>query len=151
MLAERLGHLSQRVNYRQTQKHTRVSPGNHYQEYINKHMIQQKKPDFVCMALTWVSRLAVYALFRGAANGPVLVHKETMTQRVTQPLHGRRDAATGRQTGLPSAAQEHSLQDRKIKSYLHLPYVAHIKIWIQYQTKMKASAIKITALDEKTV
>ncbi len=73
-----------------------------------------------------------------------------MTQRVTQPLHGRRDAATGRQTGLPSAAQEHSLQDRKNKSYLHLPYAEDIKIWIHYQTKIKACTIQITTLGEKT-
>lgn len=45
--------------------------------------------------LTSVARLAVDALFRDAANGPVPVHKEAVAERVTEPLHGWRHAAAG--------------------------------------------------------
>lgn len=59
--------------------------------------------------LTGVARLAVDALLGSVADGPVSVHEEAVTQRVTEPLHGWRDAATGRQAGLAGAAQEHPL------------------------------------------
>lgn len=90
------------------------------------------KPGFLCIVLTWVSCLAVDALFRGAAYGPVLIHKETMTQRVTQPLHGRRDTAAWWETSLPSAAQEHSLQRHRDRNIISAQ-----KLNKDYQNKSK--------------
>lgn len=59
--------------------------------------------------LTCVSSLAIDAFFRDAAYRPVTVHKEAMTQRVAEPLHGRRNTATGGQTSLPSTTQKATL------------------------------------------
>lgn len=59
--------------------------------------------------LTCVPCLAVDAIFGGAADGPVPVHKEAVAQRVTEPLHGRGDTATGGETRLAGTAQEHTL------------------------------------------
>lgn len=59
--------------------------------------------------LTGVARLAVDALLGSVADGPVSVHEEAVTQRVAEPLHGGRHAATGRQAGLAGAAQKHPL------------------------------------------
>ena len=67
--------------------------------------------------LTGVAGLAVDALLGGAAHGPVPVHKEAVSQWVTEPLHGGGHAATGRQTRLPCTAQEHTLrvgEDRSV-------------------------------------
>ena len=67
--------------------------------------------------LTGVAGLTVDALLWGAAHGPVPVHKEAVSQRVTEPLHGGGHASTGRQTRLPCAAQEHALrvgEDRRL-------------------------------------
>lgn len=58
---------------------------------------------------TGVARLAVDALLGSVADGPVSVHEEAVTQRVAEPLHGRRDAAAGRQAGLAGATQKHPL------------------------------------------
>lgn len=76
----------------------------------------------VCV-LTGIASLAVDAFLGSAANGPVPVHKEAVAQRVAQPLHGRRDAAAGRQAGLPGAAQEHTLSEGKTSYWRHLPSV----------------------------
>lgn len=60
--------------------------------------------------LTSVSSLAIDALFRGTAYRPVAIHKEAMTQRVAEPLHGRRNTATGGETGLSGTTQKATLQ-----------------------------------------
>lgn len=44
--------------------------------------------------LTSIASLTVDAIFWGAANGPISVHKEAMTKWVTEPLHSRRHTAT---------------------------------------------------------
>lgn len=61
---------------------------------------------------TCISSLAIDAFLRGAADSPVPVHKEAVTQWMTEPLHGRGHAATGRQACLPGTAQEHTLSGR---------------------------------------
>lgn len=38
---------------------------------------------------TWVPSHAVQAVPRGAAQGPVAIHEETVAHRVAEPLHGK--------------------------------------------------------------
>lgn len=84
-------------------------------------------------ALTSVSSLAVDAFFRSAANGPVPVHKEAVTQWVTKPLHSWRHTATGRQARLAGAAQEHTLSEyKKTKLVLSFPFLALVECGQNY-------------------
>lgn len=60
-------------------------------------------------ALTSIASLTVYALSGNVADSPVSIHKESVAERVTEPLHSRRHAAAGWEADLAAAAQEHTL------------------------------------------
>lgn len=112
VLPEGLSHLSQRIHCRRSDQLINMQePGQsecaRWQNWKKSNRLlarlEGREP------LTGVARLAVDALLGSVADGPVSVHEEAVTQRVTEPLHGWRDAATGRQAGLAGAAQEHPL------------------------------------------
>lgn len=121
VLPESLSHLSQGIHWKQTQNITRSvslyymstlhNTRHHWAIHIRLLLdffppqCTTKYKGFTC-----VSSLAIDALFRGAAYRPVPVYKEAMPQRVAEPLHGGRNAATGGQTGLSSTTQKATLQ-----------------------------------------
>lgn len=108
VLPEGLSHLSQRIHCRRSDNIIDMQQpgGSGGGSSSCRDLGAGEEP------LTGVARLAVDALLGGVADGPVSVHEEAVTQRVAEPLHGRRDAAAGRQAGLAGAAQEHPLWEK---------------------------------------
>ncbi|TNN66113.1 hypothetical protein EYF80_023591 [Liparis tanakae] len=99
MLPEGLGHLGQRIHWKRTNRPVTTASLCTY-------------PTGLCVrTLTGVASLAVDAFFRNAANSPIPVHEEAVTEWVAQPLHRRRHTAAGRQARLAGAAQEHALTE----------------------------------------
>lgn len=107
VLPESLSHLSQRIHWNRTQNINKSELWAFIQYVLTSQNSTATELQILgcylillqCMmkykGLTHVSSLAIDALFRCAAYRPVSIYKEAMTQRVAEPLHGRRNTATG--------------------------------------------------------